>query len=86
MNRRRRWILFVGVSFFLLTVLVPPWGLLDDDGVYFHGWRFLFDARLSDDGFVMEYRTLLVEWAALAAVMAALWFAFEPDKKPSPPT
>lgn len=85
MNGRRRVLLVIAAALFVLSCLVPPWaGLISKNSplTYFDGWHPLFSegVRLGDR--VLEYRTLLVEWAALAVVTAALWAVFGRKAEP----
>jgi hypothetical protein len=75
MNKKQRWVLFVGAAVILLMLLFPPfhWPRGPGGPVENMGYAFLFD--VPEGRPTVNVGTLLVQWVGVILVGGILWFA-----------
>jgi ribosomal protein L40E len=78
MNKKQRWVLFVGAAVILLMLLFPPFHFRTSDFVQNRGYGCLFDP--SEENSTVNTGLLLVQWIGVLLICVILWFALR-DRK-----
>jgi hypothetical protein len=80
MNKKQRWVLFVGAAVILLMLLFPPfhWPRGLGGPVENMGYAFLFDVPQSRP--TVNTGMLLVQWIGVMLICGILWYALR-DKE-----
>ena len=83
MNKRQRLIVIWAAALAVVMLLFPPFHFQRPQGLVFNlGYGFLFDPPMFQSlAGSVNIAMLLVQWAALVALAAVLWWVTKGDQK-----